>query len=152
MNLNMKLEHDIYSILTVFAQYTDIAKLISASLPEIVTKKRITILNIDGFVQDYKENKMAKELTVAEISKKLGYKVKIVKEQPKCYQFKAGDVAKFSNSFSKEKRIMVEIRGELHSVDSSGHSACFAGKGDQEGRKFIGNDYKKVGELKDYIK
>jgi hypothetical protein len=97
---------------------------------------------------------MIKEMTVSEISRALGHEVKVVKEQPKPkpYQFKAGDVAEFAHSTCKEKRLMVEIKGELHAVDSaSGFSACFVGQGDKD-RTFEANGYRKVGEIKDYIK
>ena len=96
-----------------------------------------------------KENKMVKELTVAEISEALGYDVKVVKESTKPYQFKAGDVVEFNTFNSEEKRIFVEIKGVLYSLYLDGTVACYAKDKD---RTFSANHYKKIGRLNSYIK
>jgi len=84
-----------------------------------------------------------KELTVREISEALGYEVKVVKEQPESYQFKGGDVVKTDWNLI---RIILYIDGKSKSFDCNGfHQST----GQQS---FETNNYRKIGELKDYIK
>lgn len=82
-----------------------------------------------------------KELTVREISKELGYEVKVVKESEKPYQFKAGDVVESYSDF----RIIIEMDGKLAGFDIYGKKRCSFGTVQD-------CSYKKIGELKDYIK
>lgn len=105
----------------------------------------------DKIIEKYKENKMAKEMTVAEIAKALGYEVKVVKEQPKPepYQFKAGDVVQIDYYAGENAvRLIVEpvyAKG-LIAVDIYGLRCSTDG-----GTNFNGCSYKKVGELKAFL-
>lgn len=71
--------------------------------------KLVTIYN-----EKYGERKMAIELTVAEISEKLGYDVKVVKESK--YKPQAGDVTNDKHGIG----IIVEVGGKLHKIQRSG--------------------------------
>ena len=103
----------------------------------------------DRIIAKYsKENKMTKELTVAEISEALGYEVKVVKEQPKpkLYQFQAGDVCVCENGCGKRfTRIITSHCSKLSAYDQFGYF-CAAGQ-----REFESFGYKKVGELKAFL-
>lgn len=92
---------------------------------------------------------MIKELTVAEISEALGYEVKVVKEQPTPYQFKAGDVVECEYYKGNARiRLIVELQcGEgLIAVDIQGE---YRGISNRYNFRMCG--YKKIGELKAFL-
>jgi len=64
--------------------------------------------------------------------------------KPEQYQFKAADVCKIRDGFV---RFIMQLRGKLISFDSSG---IWAGSSNQKDFEDMG--YRKIGELKDYIK
>jgi len=99
----------------------------------------------DKIIEKYKEKPMVKEMTVSEIAKALGHEVKVVKEQPEPYQFKAGDVVNFP-AVGERIRLIVQSSSDLLAVDLHGSV-----KGRAIGKNFY-YGYEKVGVLKDYIK
>ena len=66
--------------------------------------------------------------------------------KPKPYQFKEGDVAIKSDGYSEGPRIIVRYGDKLISFDTDG----FYMSGSQ--KEFESKGYRKIGELKDYIK
>lgn len=70
------------------------------------------------------------------------------KVKPKPYQFKPGDVVEFLDG--DDKRIIIaDAKGLLHAVSLEGEHTSVAHK---HNLNFIDCHYKKIGELKDYIK
>ena len=92
---------------------------------------------------------MTKELTVREISEALGYEIKVVKKQPKPYQFKAGDVVECAHYIGRARlRLIVQplYTKDLVAVDIHGKR-----KGSDEATNFRGCNYKKIGTLKAFL-
>jgi len=100
------------------------------------------------FGNPYLGDKEMKELTVREISEKLGYEVKVVKEQEKPkHQFKAGDVALSEGGDAEPRIIFNNHSNNLRSVHGqTGDKTRTLGQ-----KEFEFWNYKYIGRLSDFI-